>query len=331
MNVPVTSRTDARRRSSTLSATAGLLALALLVTTVAAAQTYAPPLPAPPYTSPPSAPTYAPAPSGAYGTAPANPQEVSRFVRSITGSTRFERNSVVRWRAPLCFDVQGLPENEAEFVRQRLAQIASNAGAEVHSRGCGNGSYNFHVVFTLNSEQVAHDWYKRHRDLFDSNASRAQINRFLDPQEPGPVRVWHSGTLFGRDGFPLIPVDPGSPVEPMPYLNSQYDGGSRLTSEAFVGLNWALVIIDGRLANGAALASLTDYAAMVGLADLDLKANVGDAPTILRLFSAPPQERPSGLSSWDEAFLNALYHSGESARNLRAQITGTMVRAISPQ
>jgi len=274
----------------------------------------------------PAPPAAAPARSNS-GVATANSDEVSDFVRKITQSTRFDRTAVPRWRAPLCFSVQGIPESESTFVAQRLAQIASRAGATVQGQGCAKGSYNFHVMFTLNAGQAAKDWYAHHRDMFETNSTQAQISRFVDPANPGAVRVWHAATLFGTDGVPLAPVNPGEPIESVPHLD---DIWSMLTSRGVLGLNYAVVIIDGTRAKGAGLAQLADYAAMAGLADLDLGADLGQDPTILRLFAEPASARPVGLTSWDQSFLSALYHADQNPRNLRAQIAGTMAHDISP-
>jgi len=223
--------------------------------------------------------------------------------------------------------VEGLPENESAFVVQRLSKIASAAGARIQSDGCSKGSYNFRVLFTLNADQAAKDWYNYHRDLFETNAvNSAQIDRFVDPSTPPPVRVWHNATLFGTDGEPLSRVDPGDPVEALPHL--EYTG-SRLTSPGVIGLNFAAVIVDGTKTNSAGLAPLTDYIAMVGLADLDLGAELGTDPTILRLFNAPADARPAGLTAWDRAFLTALYRTEQSPKNLRAELATTVAHDVS--
>jgi hypothetical protein len=282
---------------------------------------------------PPQAPTYSAPPSfGAPGTpgasAVSGSEEVSDFVRRITQSSRFESNSVARWRTPLCFSVQGLPANENAFVVQRLTQIASAAGAPIESQGCSKGSYNFHVVFTLDADRTASDWYDRHRALFEANATaQAQINKFVEPDASPPVRVWHNATLFGPDGRTLVPVDAGEPIEAPPQTVLT---GSRLTSQGVMGLNYALVIVDGTKTNHAGLASIADYLAMAGLAELNLGADVGDDPTILRLFSAPQNARPAGLTQWDRSFLSALYHAEQHPRILSAQIAGTMTQQVSP-
>ena len=223
--------------------------------------------------------------------------------------------------------MEGLPENENAFVVQRLTQIASGAGARIQSEGCRKGSYNFHVLFTLNANRAAKHWYAYHRDLFEENASsQAQIDRFVDPSNPAPVRVWHNATLFGTDGETLIPVDPGDPVESLPPLDYT---GSRLTSPGVIGLNFAVVIVDGTKTNGAGLAPLADYVAMAGLAELDLGADLRNDPTILRLFTVPADARPSGLTAWDQAFLGALYRTAESPKNLRTQLAASVAHDVS--
>jgi hypothetical protein len=257
---------------------------------------------------------------------PSGSDGVSDFVRKITQSSRFDHASVARWRAPLCFSVEGLPQNESAFVAQRLAQIASAAGARVQSEGCGKGSYNFHVLFTLNADRDAKDWYTHHRNLFEENArAPAQIDNFVNPSPPAAVRVWHNATLFGTDGEPFVHVSQGDPVEPLPVL--EYTG-SRLTSPGLLGLNYAVVIVDGTKTNGAGLSPLTDYIAMAGLAELDLGADLGNDPTILRLFSAPADARPAGLTAWDQAFLSALYRTEETPKNLRTQLAATVAHDV---
>jgi len=299
-------------RSAARRAAAAALAPCLLMSALAAAQ---------PYALPPAA-----VPPQGYAATAASADTVSAFVGSITQSPRFDRRFVARWRAPLCFAVQGLPAEEAGYVSGRLSQVAGWAGAPVAATGCDKGTYNFHVVFTLNADQAAKDWYARYRDLFDANATDSQVSAFLASRSPSAVRVWHSATLFRTDGTTVIPVDPGDPIEPIPDL---YNTGSRLPSQAAVGLNFALIIIDGTRANGAGLAQLADYAAMAGLADLDLAANVSSVPTILRLFNEPAEARPSGLTAWDQTFLYALYHADDGSRNLRAQIVGAMTQNIA--
>jgi hypothetical protein len=138
--------------------------------------------------------------------------------------------------------------------------------------------------------------------------------------------VWHNATQFANNGQPLIALDPGNPIEPLP---QRFVTGSRLTTQGVVGLNFAVVIVDGTRTNGAGLAVIADYVAMAGLAELDLQAKLEGDPTILRLFTTPQNARPPGLTSWDQAFLSALYHAEQAPRIVQSQIAGTMAQDVS--
>jgi hypothetical protein len=69
---------------------------------------------------------------------------------------------------------------------------------------------------------------------------------------------------------------------------------------------------------------------MVGLADIALDANLGDVPSILRIFDLPPDAQPSGLTHWDEAFLSGLYHSDQATQTQRSEIAVKMSHDILP-
>jgi hypothetical protein len=70
---------------------------------------------------------------------------------------------------------------------------------------------------------------------------------------------------------------------------------------------------------------------MIGLAEIRSDAETADAPTILHLFSGPENDRPAGLSTWDEAFLKALYHTRHTDKQQVADIKTEMVQDIAPR
>jgi hypothetical protein len=69
---------------------------------------------------------------------------------------------------------------------------------------------------------------------------------------------------------------------------------------------------------------------MAGLTEVNFDANFGDAPTILRLFSADTDARPKSLSAWDTAFLKALYQTSQSDRHQRVEIAKQMLGDVAP-
>jgi hypothetical protein len=73
------------------------------------------------------------------------------------------------------------------------------------------------------------------------------------------------------------------------------------------------------------LGPLTDYIAMVGLAEVDLDGDWGDAPTVLRLFADSGDAASQRMSAWDSAFLKALYRTSQKSRHQRSTIAQRMV------
>jgi hypothetical protein len=256
-------------------------------------------------------------------------RRMAGFVRRITQDPRFYDESLPRWRAPVCFAVAGLPTREGSFVLARLSQIAHSVGARIARPGC---EYNFYVVFTPEPDKMLKRAYRLPRRVFDEDAGLPAIHRFLSPSKPQAVRVWHNASAVSKDGSP-IDVDAacgsiaviGRPVPvSCPYFPS------RITRYDVFGFSLALVVIDTTFPQGVKLGQLADFAALVGLADIDLDADIGDAPTILRLFAASPVAPPSGLTIWDQAFLRALYHADQSSTTERSQIAVRMAHDVAP-
>jgi hypothetical protein len=109
---------------------------------------------------------------------------------------------------------------------------------------------------------------------------------------------------------------------------------TRAESSAFVGNTVfdffsIFTIIDTNRTEHTTLDQLATYVAMAGLTNVDLDADLGSAPSILRLFAPCAERQPSGLSSWDAAFLKALYQSNQTSRTQRFEIAERVAHDIS--
>jgi hypothetical protein len=243
-------------------------------------------------------------------------RRVYAFVRAITRSPGLsDESSLVRWNSPICLLIAGLAAEDVKLVSARLSQISSSSGAPLARSPC---QPNFIVVATSEPDRVLNAWYARDSRLFGDAAS-AQIRQFLESSRSRPVSVWYN-------------IDPGrkSGTRNGHFIPSN----TRAESSAFVG-NAAsdflsvFTIIDTHRTEHTTLDQLADYVAMAGLTRVDLDAGLGSAPSILRLFAAPGENQPSGLSSWDAAFLKALYHSNQTSRTQRFDIAERVTRDIS--
>lgn len=256
-------------------------------------------------------------------------KRVQKYVGKITSSTRFQREFLARWSKPLCFEVAGLPRRDAEFMVSRLTKIALSVGAQVQPRECTRRKANFYVVFTPDPARTL-KYLKWHpRLLFDRDASIGQINKFLADTTPLPVRVWHNGQEVGRYGRPIETnvYCAGYDTGFMP-TNCE-SGASRVTLSASEGLTEAVIVFDANRINGMNMGQLSDYTAMAGLVDLEINADLADAPTILRLFTQEEGSRPQGLSEWDQAFLNATYHTDPKSVDQRGAIARVVAHDLA--
>jgi hypothetical protein len=242
-------------------------------------------------------------------------RRVDAFVRAITRSPGLsDEDSLVRWNSPICLLVAGLTAEDVKLVSARLSQISLSSGAPLARSPC---QPNFIVVATSEPDRVLNAWYARNGRLF-GDASPAQIRQFLESSQSRPVRVWYNMDLGRKSGT----------------RNGHFiPSNTRAESSAFVG-NAAFdflsvfAIIDTHRTEHTTLDQLADYVAMAELTRVDLDAGLGSAPSILRLFAASSENRPSGLSSWDAAFLKALYHSNQTSRTQRFDIVERVTRDI---
>jgi hypothetical protein len=243
-------------------------------------------------------------------------ERVHTFVRTITRNTGFsDDESQTRWNTPICFLAAGLGAEDLSSVLTRLAQISAAAGAPLAAKTC---TPNFVVVSTAEPDQVINAWHAKNKRLF-GKASPLEIRHFLDSTRSRPVRIWRNidigrvaTTRFGH----FVPSN--SHADPSPFA-----GNSPL------GFLAVFEIIDASRTAGIDLHQLTDYLAMMGLSNIDPDVDVGDAPSILQLFS-PARSFALGLSNWDTAFLMALYQTDQSSRSQRFEIAQRAAEAVTP-
>lgn len=243
-------------------------------------------------------------------------RRVDAFVRAITRNPGLsDDDSLVRWNTPICLLVAGLAAEKVKIVSDRLSQISSSAGAPLARAPC---QPNFIIVATSEPDRVLDTWRARDGRLF-GDATPAQIRRFRESSQSRPVRVWYN-----------IDAGPKSGTRNGHFIPSN----TRAESSAFAANTVCdffsiFAIIDTRRTERSTLQQQADYVAMTGLTNVDFDANLGSAPSILRLFAPPGEDQPSGLSSWDAAFLKALYQSNQASRNRRFEIAQRVTHDIS--
>jgi hypothetical protein len=207
-----------------------------------------------------------------------------------------------RWHLPVCPLVAGLPKAQGEFILERVSEIARAATVKLAPEKCTG---NFLVVFTGQPYELITQWRRRNPGMFDVSYGEAQFGRFLNSTRP--VRVWYNAE-FPDDNDTTEEILTGGIN-----MNQFYGAGSarlpnsKLKWGAVRVINTAIVVVDTKHLKKLNLGQLADYIGVVGLAEINLDRNSGDAPTVLRLFSSDSSAAGTGLTDWDRAFLKSVY------------------------
>jgi hypothetical protein len=100
--------------------------------------------------------------------------------------------------------------------------------------------------------------------------------------------------------------------------------GSRLTNAVVRDIGSAIVVVDLDQVASLNMGQLIDYIGLVGLAEINLDKNVGEAPTILKVFASAETPRPAAMTDWDKALLYSLYTT-EQKSNLQLSSMETSI------
>ncbi len=261
--------------------------------------------------------------------------KVRAFVNEI--SVFDESEGLARWNAPVCPLVSGLSRQGGEFILERLSEIARAAKVPLAGEHCRP---NLYILVTAQPEDVLRAMEKRNRPFtFGTNffngteTPESAIDEFI--KTPRAVRVWYDSDQVTADyaapglGFPhnIADMNAGGDL-PEPTI-SEWDRSSRVAFTLVRTFSRVFVIVDRMRLRGVTLGQLSDYVAMVGLAQLKPTAHLSEAPTILKLFSGAPQAGPPGMTDWDQAFLKSLYSTEQQSKVQRALIAKDMVREIA--
>ncbi|MBY0562803.1 MAG: hypothetical protein K2P58_01355 [Hyphomonadaceae bacterium] len=248
-------------------------------------------------------------------------QEIMReFVGELAETPRSE-DQLATWGMRLCPGVIGLRDRDtAQRIVDRIAQRAIEVGLEVGDVGCRP---NVIIFFSPDASVLANelsDNFKRLMNYFpDNNTStlgRAAFERFVSSE--APVRWWSVTRTMSRDG-----------------LDIEADGAARISNPSRLrratrqDLDRVIVVVDVTRVNGRSTDSISDYLAMVSLAQIALDADVSSFPSILNFFNGGP----STLTEWDTAYLSGLYGATRDARNSSQQereIARSMADDLSP-
>ncbi|HJS90035.1 MAG TPA: hypothetical protein VJ738_08745 [Steroidobacteraceae bacterium] len=259
-------------------------------------------------------------------------RKVHQYVAAVV--VRPWDETLLRWNAPVCPLVAGLPKAFGEFILRRISRAALNAHAPLAGKVCRP---NLYVVATGEPDLFLKKWWARNPRMYDRRHGLIPLRRFLESSRP--VRVWYNGALGCGDGAPvpggsslsIATVEGTGPSSAFAAAAPTCTDGidTHLSYADTESLSSAIIVIDLRKLKQTNIGQLADYIALVGLADVRLDADPDAAPSILRLF-APHASAPPGLTVWDRALLYSLYNTRQQDKEQVSDMESTMVGRIAP-
>jgi hypothetical protein len=257
--------------------------------------------------------------------------EVDTFVSSAI-TRPYGDDSLLRWDHPVCPLVAGMPREAGEFTLLRLSQIARSAHAPLGPETC---KPNLFVIVAKNPERFLRLWWRHDPRLFNTRFGVAPVKRFIE--YPRPIRVWYNATVTGGDNGVVLgnllatSTDPGGGLVDYPVFAGPSILGSRITRTVVQNIGSAIVVVDPAQVSKLNIGQLVDYIGLVGLAEINLDKDVGEAPTILKVFSASDIAPPVEMTAWDKALLQSLYTTPQRNRMQLSQMETATLKLLAAQ
>lgn len=262
---------------------------------------------------------------------------VARFVDSVAAPPR--GRGAATWRDVVCVGVTNMQADAAQYMADRISTVATDMGLNAGPPGCRP---NILISAADDGDAFARDLVAARRDEFRVGSSgtdlgEAALERF---QTSGRlVRWWHvSVPVDSWSGRPIVRMRGQTPFQPNLPLTRPSDlgdygrivMGSRLQDQSRDDMQQVVIVIDIDALAQASFTQLTDYVAMIALAQIDPDAELGGYDTILSLFGSGGTP-PEFMTAWDWAYLQGLYGAEQTSRAAGAReatVAAAMERAL---
>lgn len=242
------------------------------------------------------------------------------FVRALAAPPPGRK--AARWDEPLCVGVIGMRPDLAQLMVDRITAVALELGVPASRPGCRPDVF---VVATADGDATARELVRSSpRDYRPGTAGAERGAAALEVfQSSGrPIRWWHVSLAVNADtGQPIQRLPGQQPFVAPRERTRPADFGTYATivspslirDETRDVLARVVIVLESSALDRASFGQISDYIAMVALAQIDPEA-APEVPSILNLFRDAPAAEP-GLSAWDRAYLSALYRTDQMASN----------------
>ena len=212
-----------------------------------------------------------------------------------------------RWHRSVCVGVHNLENSAAQYIADRVSNLALDVGLEPGEPGC---QPDVNIVFAANARETAAAMVENQPRVFmpvaghaGMDLGRVALDDFVESERA--VRWWHvSLPVDARTGNPAIELSKNCGQAHCP-PTIPVAGPSRIHNGTRDDLMYVIIVVDATQLKGTTWQQLGDYLAVVSLAQIDQSSNPAAFDSILNLFTNPAAY--SGLTDWDRSYVRALY------------------------
>lgn len=243
------------------------------------------------------------------------------FIEEVAVAPR--GRGLARWDRAICVGTANMNRRYAQAMIDRVSRVALDLGLEIGEPGCES---NIMIAAAADADELATALVRDEPNSFRPALAQTDMGRraLADFQTTdAPVRWWHVSLP--------VTVDTGDVAIRLRGEEAGFKvvrDASRLRANVRDDLARVVIILDTTQIGGIPYGAISDYVALVALAQVDPEADSSAWPSILNLFES--EEPPTSLTDWDRDYLQALY----AARRDRArasqqarEIVGEMTRA----
>lgn len=309
--------------------------LSISALTFAAGAALAQPAATPPASSPHPASAVAPVTVEAPASRNVVEMRSYRFVEKNVAIGNPEIAQVTRWRDPICVQVAGLVPVQNEQIQTRISEVAKAVELHVGKAGC---RANIEIVFTDQPQAVMDAVYKR-REYMLGYYHRHEGVRLKKVARP--IQAWHvTATVggwgnggYGMDGQGGVVLHTEVIDDPDNYPPNGCGVSPAFTACLQSVFKNVFIIVDNKSLGDNSLGLVTDYLAMVALAQPNSLDGCNELPSVIDAFAksaCPGRGVPDGLTPADAAFLTSLYLTDPEKKRQFAQndIANRMARIL---
>lgn len=242
------------------------------------------------------------------------------FVREVGAPAR--GRGLARWRDGVCVGVANLRNETAQYIADRISTVAEDLGLKAGEPGCQPSVL---IIAAIDTNAFTEEFVAMRPRLFivgGSGMDRGYSALAKFKTNDQAVRWWTVSVPVDSETGEVAVRLPGYDLP-----QTSTFAASRLSTQIVSDTKRSFVIIDVDKIEGVTMEQLSDYLAMVVLAQINPEAETASYATILNVFKHPDQT--PGLTDWDKAYLEGLYRAERGRTNANAhsaEVADSIVR-----